>query len=356
MIVVMRTDCEERDIQGVMSRIQEVGLTGHLSRGVERTVIGVVGQTYPELRDMLEVLPGVEDVVPISRPYKLASREFKTEDSVFTIRGVTIGGPHVVVIAGPCTVETREQTLSTARAVKAAGAHMLRGGAFKPRTSPYSFRGLGEEGLKILAEAREETSLPIVTEVMTPTDVELVARYADVLQIGARNMQNFMLLDEVGQTQMPVMLKRGMSATIEEWLLCAEYILSHGNREVMLCERGIRTFETYTRNTMDVSAIPSARRLSHLPVIGDPSHGTGRWRLVQPLALAAVAAGAHGIMVEVHPEPDRALTDGAQSLTFANFSLLMDALRLVAEAVGRPLLSPQPSPAQGGVSPSSGGP
>lgn len=278
MIVVMRSNCEEQEIEGVMGRIQEAGLAGHLSRGVERTVIGVVGQTYPELGGMLEVLPGVENVVPISRPYKLASREFQPEDSTITVRGVTIGGPNLVVMAGPCTVESREQTLTTARAVKAAGAHILRGGAFKPRTSPYSFRGMEEEGLKILAEAREETGLPIITEVMTPADVELVAQYADILQIGARNMQNFMLLDEVGQLQTPVMLKRGMSATIQEWLLCAEYILSHGNRQVMLCERGIRTFETYTRNTMDVSAIPAAKHLSHLPIIGDPSHGTGRWR------------------------------------------------------------------------------
>jgi len=337
MIVVMSKGSTEQDIQGVLERIQQMGLAGHLSRGVERTVIGVVGQTYPELRDMLDMLPGVEDVIPISKPYKLSSREFQAEDTTIRVGNLTIGGGELVVMAGPCAVETEEQVLATARAVKAAGAHMLRGGAYKPSTSPYQFRGMGRAGLKILAAAREETGLPIVTEVLTPGDVEAVAEYTDVLQVGARNMQNFTLLDEVGKARKPVMLKRGFAATIQEWLLSAEYILSQGNRQVMLCERGIRTFETYTRNTMDVSAIPVIHKVSHLPVIGDPSHGTGKWYLVTPLALAAVAAGADGLLIEVHPTPDTALKDGAQSLTFENFQRLMEQVTVVARAVGRPL-------------------
>jgi 3-deoxy-7-phosphoheptulonate synthase len=337
MIVVMNVGCEEKEIEGVLERLTQQGLEGHLSQGVERTVIGVVGQVYPELQDVLEMLPGVADVVRISRPYKLSGREFQPSDTEINIGPVTIGGGELVVMAGPCAVESEEQVVSTARVVKAAGAHILRGGAFKPRTSPYSFRGKGEEGLQILAAAREETGMPIITEVMSPQDVDLVARYADILQIGARNMQNFNLLDEVGRSGKPTMLKRGMNATVEEWLLAAEYILAQGNRQLMLCERGIRTFETYTRNTMDISAIPVVKKLSHLPVIGDPSHGTGRWDLVEPLAMASVAAGAHGLMVEVHPNPDQALTDGAQSLTFDNFDKLMSGVKAVAQAMGRPL-------------------
>jgi 3-deoxy-7-phosphoheptulonate synthase len=335
MIVVMKSDCGEGEINGVLERLSQEGFNGHLSKGVERTVIGVVGQTYPELKEMLELLPGVDEVVPISKPYKLSSREFQPQDTEIKVGGVTIGGEGLVVMAGPCAVESEEQVLQTARAVKAAGASILRGGAFKPSTSPYSFRGLGEEGLKILAQARQETGLPIITEVLTPHDVELVSRYADILQVGTRNMQNFILLDEVGKTRMPVMLKRGMSATIQEWLLSAEYILSQGNRQVMLCERGIRTFETYTRNTMDLSAIPIIEKLSHLPIIADPSHGTGKWYLVAPMALAAVAAGADGLMIEVHPAPDYALKDGAQSLTFDNFQRLMAQVIAVAASVGR---------------------
>ena len=337
MIIVMKTGSQDREITDVLARLDNLGLKGHLSRGVERTVIGVVGVTaaVPDLRERLSMIPGVEDVVPISRPYKLASREFKPDDTVIKVGGVKIGGNEVVVIAGPCAAETREQVMSTARAVKAAGASILRGGAFKPSTSPYSFRGLGEEGLKLLAEAKEETGLPLITEVLTPDDVELVVRYADILQVGARNMQNFILLDEVGRANKPVMLKRGMSATIQEWLLAAEYILSQGNRQVILCERGIRTFETYTRNTMDVSAIPIIHKLSHLPIVADPSHGTGKWYLVAPMALAAVAAGANGLMVEVHPAPDTALKDGAQSLTFEHFEDLMRQLVPVAAAMGR---------------------
>ena len=337
MLVVMKKGSTQEDLAGVIGKITQSGLAGHISQGVERTVIGVVGQTYPELRDILEFLPGVEEVIPISKPYKLSSREFQHEDTKIKVGDVVIGGEELVIIAGPCAVETENQVLATARAVKEAGANILRGGAFKPSTSPYQFRGLGKEGLEILALARTETGLPLITEVLTPHDVELVARYADILQIGARNMQNFALLDEVGKTNKPVMLKRGMSATIQEWLLSAEYILSQGNRQVMLCERGIRSFDTYTRNTMDISAIPVVKKLSHLPIIADPSHGTGKWYLVAPLALAAVAAGADGLMIEVHPNPDQALKDGAQSLTIDSFQQLMTQLAPVASSVQRKL-------------------
>ncbi len=335
MLVVMKKDHSQQELDGIMQKLTQTGLAGHLSQGVERTVIGVVGQTYPELRDTLELLPGVEEVIPISKPHKLSGREFKPEDTVVRIGDLEIGGNTLTIIAGPCAVETETQVLETAKWVKAAGANILRGGAFKPSTSPYQFRGLGQQGLEILAIARAETGLPFITEVLTPQDVELVDRYADILQIGARNMQNFILLDEVGRTKKPVMLKRGISATIQEWLLSAEYILSQGNRDVILCERGIRTFETYTRNTMDISAIPAIKRLSHLPIIGDPSHGTGKYDLVSPMALASIAAGADGIMVEVHPNPDQALKDGPQSLTFGNFEDLMQRLAPVAAAVGR---------------------
>jgi len=337
MIVVMSKDCGDKEAAEVIRRLEAAGVTAHLSRGVERTVIGVLG-TSPallELRDTLQLLPGVEQVVPITKPYKLSSREFQPENTVIKLGEHSIGGDELVVMAGPCAVETEEQAVSTARAVKAAGATVLRGGAFKPSTSPYGFRGLGEEGLKLLAQAKQETGLPLVTEVLTPGDIELVLRYADILQVGARNMQNFILLDEVGKAKKPVLFKRGLSATIEEWLLAAEYILSQGNREVILCERGIRTFETYTRNTLDISAIPTIHKLSHLPIIADPSHGTGRWDLVTPMALAAVAAGANGVMIEVHPSPETALKDGPQSLTFENFEKLMTQLAPVAAAAGR---------------------
>ena len=335
MLVVMKKDSSEQELAGVMQKLTQSGLTGHTSKGVERTVIGVVGQTYPEMRDTLELLPGVDEVIPISKPYKLSSREFQPENTTIKVGDVVLGGDKLVIIAGPCAVESERQILDTAKAVRAAGACILRGGAFKPSTSPYQFRGLGKQGLEMLAMARAETGLPFITEVLTPQDVELVAGYADILQVGARNMQNFNLLDEVGKINKPVMLKRGMSATIQEWLLSAEYILSQGNRQLILCERGIRTFETYTRNTLDISAIPIIKKLSHLPVIGDPSHGTGKWYLVAPLALAAVAAGADGIMIEVHPNPDQALKDGAQSLTFENFEQLMQQVAPVAAAVGR---------------------
>ena len=337
MIVVMKKDCTETEVSNICRRLEDAGLKGHLSQGVERTVIGVVGvaTAVPDLRDTLELLPGVQEVVPITKPYKLSSREFQPENTVIKVNDVAIGGNQVVVMAGPCAVETAEQVISTARAVKEAGASIMRGGAFKPSTSPYQFRGLGEEGLKLLAEAKQETGLPLVTEVLTPGDVELVVRYADILQVGARNMQNFILLDEVGKANKPVMLKRGMSATIQEWLLAVEYILAQGNRQVMLCERGIRTFETLTRNTMDISAIPVISKLSHLPIIADPSHGTGSRDLVRPMSLAAVAAGANGLMIEVHPSPETALKDGAQSLTFKQFEELMTDLAPVAAAVGR---------------------
>ncbi|MSQ33504.1 MAG: 3-deoxy-7-phosphoheptulonate synthase [Dehalococcoidia bacterium] len=347
MIVVMRKGSSQKEIEAVAQHIRDAGLRASVSKGEERAVIGILGSPYPELKDALEALPGVDQVLVVSRPFKLASREFHPDDTVVKVGGVTIGGGDVVVMAGPCSVENREQLLSTARAVKAAGATILRGGAFKPRTSPYKFRGLGEEGLKLLAEAREETGLPVVTEVMSERDVELVARYADILQLGARNMQNFVLLDELGKASKPILLKRGLSATIEEWLLAADYILQHGKSQVILCERGIRTYETYTRNTFDLSAIPLVHKLSHLPVIADPSHGTGKWYLVQSMALAAAAAGADGLMIEVHPSPDHALSDGSQSLTFENFKLLMEKVGPVAAAVGRKMArAPVAAPAR----------
>jgi len=340
MIVVMKVGSSDKEIAGVIKRIESVGLKTHMSQGVERTIIGVVGQIFPELEGMLEMLSGVDEVIRVSKPYKLSSREFHPLDTTVKVDGITVGGKEIVVMAGPCAVESEQQLLETARAVKAAGATILRGGAFKPSTSPYQFRGLGERGLELLAQVKKEVGLPIITEVMTPSEVEMVARYSDILQIGARNMQNFNLLEAVGKTGKPVMLKRGLSATVQEWLLAAEYVLTQGNEQLILCERGIRTFETYTRNTMDISVIPIIEKVSHLPIIADPSHGTGKWYLVIPMALAAVAAGADGIMVEVHPNPDLALKDGAQSLTFANFHQLMSQLKSVAEAVGRSLANP----------------
>jgi 3-deoxy-7-phosphoheptulonate synthase len=335
MIVVMKVGSSDKEIDGVVKRIESAGLKTHVSQGVERTIIGVVGQIFPELQDMLEMLHGVDEVIRVSKPYKLSSREFHPLDTTVKVGGVTIGGKEIVVMAGPCAVESEQQLFETAKAVKAAGANILRGGAFKPSTSPYQFRGLGEPGLELLARVKKDLGLPIITEVMSTGDVEMIAGYADILQIGARNMQNFSLLEEVAKTGKPVMLKRGLSATVQEWLLAAEYILAQGNGQLILCERGIRTFETYTRNTMDISVIPIVEKVSHLPIIADPSHGTGKWYLVIPMALAAVAAGADGIMVEVHPHPDLALKDGAQSLTFANFQQLMSQIDYVAKAVGR---------------------
>jgi 3-deoxy-7-phosphoheptulonate synthase len=340
MIVVMKVGSSQDEISGVKKRIEVAGLKAHISEGVEHTVIGVLGQVFPELRDTLELLPGVDQVIPVSKPYKLASREFHPRDTIVELNGVAIGGNEIVVMAGPCAVESEEQLLATAQAVKAAGATVLRGGAFKPRTSPYQFRGLGESGLKLLAQAGKQTQMPIITEVMSPDHVDLVAKYTDILQIGARNMQNFVLLDEVGKIKKPVLLKRGLSSSIQEWLLAAEYVLAQGNEQVILCERGIRTFETYTRNTMDLSAIPIIKKVSHLPIIADPSHATGKWYLVSPLALAAVAAGADGLLIEVHPNPDLALADGPQSLTFENFRLLMSQLLPIAQARNRKLATP----------------
>jgi len=340
MIIVMRIGSSQEEIRRVIDRIEVGGLKAQVSQGIVQTVIGVLGKPFPELRDALELLPGVEQVIPVSKPYKLASREFHPQDTIIKLNGVTIGGKGIVVMAGPCAVESEEQLFSTARAVKVAGATVLRGGAFKPRTSPYQFRGLGKGGLAMLAQAGKENQMAVITEVMAPEHVDLVAKYADILQVGARNMQNFILLDEVGKTKKPVLLKRGLSSSIQEWLLAAEYILNQGNEQVILCERGIRTFENYTRNTIDISAIPIIEKVSHLPIIADPSHGTGKWYLVLPLALAAVAAGADGLLIEVHPNPDQALADGPQSLTFDNFRLLMTQLLPIAEARDRTLATP----------------
>jgi 3-deoxy-7-phosphoheptulonate synthase len=358
MIVVMQQHCSDEAIEHVMAYLKNHGLSGHLSQGVERTVIGVLGAVGPSgtrttagginpaIAESLESLPCVEQVVIVSRPYKLASREFHPVNTIVEIptpcvsEGVVrIGDSAVVMMAGPCTVESEKQLMTTAEAVRNEGAVILRGGAFKPSTSPYGFRGMGEEGLKLLAKARDAFGMAIITEVMTPTDVELVCEYADILQIGTRNMQNYMLLDEVGRTDKPVMLKRGMSATIEEWLLAAEYVLSQGNSNVILCERGIRTFEKMTRNTMDISAIPVIDRVSHLPIIADPSQGTGHRDLVSAMSLASVAAGADGLLIEVHPTPDEALKDGAQSLTPELFKRLMPQLQSVATAIGRTIIT-----------------
>ncbi len=333
MIIIMKAGAQEEEVNHVIRRVQELGFTPHVSRGVERTIIGVIGDERSLARSNFEVLPGVERVVRVLHPFKMASREWKHEDTVVAINGISIGNGSLTIIAGPCSVESRSQLLETAHAVKEAGAHMLRGGAYKPRTSPYSFQGLGLKGLEILAEARETYGLPVVTEVLSPDLVPLVSEYADMLQIGARNMQNFALLHAVGKVNRPVLLKRGMMSTIQELLMSAEYILSSGNMQVVLCERGIRTFETYTRNTTDVNAIPALKQLTHLPVIGDPSHSTGKWELVTPVARAMVAAGADGLIVEVHPKPEEALSDGAQSLRPENFARLVQEVRAIWETL-----------------------
>ncbi len=338
MVIVLSDNATERDIELICERVKSLGYGVNVSKGVEKTIIGVIGAKDEHkllLAQQLESLPSVERVIPILKPYKLASREWKKEGTQINVKGVVIGGNEVVVMAGPCAVENEESIMLTARAIKAANAKILRGGAFKPRTSPYSFQGLGEEGLKLLYQAGKEVGLPIVTEVLDPRDVELVSQYADILQIGTRNMSNFPLLTEVGKTRLPVLLKRGLSSTIEEFLLAAEYIMSRGNHQVILCERGIRTFEHATRFTLDLTAVPLIHELSHLPVIVDPSHGTGRWQLVPAMAKAAVAAGADGLIIEVHPEPAKALSDGAQSLNIPMFQTLMRELAKVAEAVGR---------------------
>ncbi|HAW60575.1 MAG TPA: 3-deoxy-7-phosphoheptulonate synthase [Actinobacteria bacterium] len=335
MIIVMKKGATQAEIGHVVERLKAVGVGTDISRGKYRTVIGVIGDEDVVSTLPLTVMPGVEKVMPVLKPYKLVSREFKQEDTVIKVNDALIGGEHFAVIAGPCSVETEDQAIKIAKAVKAAGATMLRGGAFKPRTSPYSFQGLGEEGLKILAKAREITGLPVVTEVMDTRDVDLVAKYADVLQIGARNMQNFLLLKAVGQQPKPVLLKRGFSNTIEEFLMAAEYVVKAGNEDVILCERGIRTFETYTRNTLDLSAVPVIGGLSHLPIIVDPSHATGRSDLVIPLSLAAISCGANGIMVEVHHSPENALCDGDQSLTPDAFAEMMKKVKFLVETFGK---------------------
>jgi 3-deoxy-7-phosphoheptulonate synthase len=335
MIVVMNQEATEAQIRHIQDKLQEWGLGIHFSKGVERTIIGVIGQKKPGVMESIEAMDGVEKVVPILQPFKLASREFQNAISEIEVGKVIFGGPKLVVVAGPCAVENEEQMLQTAKAVKQAGAAMLRGGAFKPRTSPYAFQGLEEEGLKILKQVSREVDMPFVTEVVNPMEVDLVAEYADMLQIGARNMQNFTLLREIGKLKKPVILKRGLAATIDEWLMAAEYILSEGNYQVVLCERGIRTYETSTRNTLDLSAVPSAKRLGHLPIIVDPSHATGKRYLVNPLSKAAVAVGCDGLIIEVHPDPENALSDGPQSLNFSGFETLMKEITPIISAVGR---------------------
>ncbi len=335
MIVVMESSASKEQITRVIEKLKDLGFGIHLSEGVERTIIGAIGDKKRLAGRVVEAMTGVEKVVPILQPFKLAGREFHSEITPIKVKSLTFGGEGIAIIAGPCAVESEEQIVETANAVKKAGAHMLRGGAFKPRTSPYSFQGLEEDGLRLLKLAGEATSLPTVTEVVNPKDVEVVTEYVDMIQVGARNMQNFTLLRELGKTKKPILLKRGLAATIEEWLMAAEYILSEGNYNVVLCERGIRTYETSTRNTLDLSAIPIVKSLSHLPIIVDPSHGTGKWRLVTPMSKAAIAAGADGLMIEVHPRPDEALSDGPQSLTPSSFEELVREVAIVANAVGR---------------------
>lgn len=336
-IIVLKPDATEEALRHILKKLESKGLNAHVSKGTERTIIGVIGDTSKvteEEEDALRAMTGVENVMRIIKPYKLASREFK-DTTLITVKDRTIGGKKIPVIAGPCAVENRTIIMIIAEKVKEAGASFVRGGAFKPRTSPYSFQGLGEEGLKYLAEAGMKTGLPVVTELMDPRDLEVMVKYADIIQIGARNMQNFRLLLEVGSVQKPVLLKRGLSATIKEWLMSAEYIMSRGNHEVILCERGIRTFETATRNTLDLSAVPLLKQLTHLPVVVDPSHGVGKWDLVAPMAKAAVAAGADGLLIEVHTNPEEAMSDGEQSLKTDAFKKLMEELRPIAAAVGR---------------------
>lgn len=337
MIVVMNRNSSKEDVNKISNIIEDEGYETHLSEGVEKTIIGVVGANGKKenLKSKLLTYASVEKVVIIVEPFKLTGRDFKPDKTVIELDDVKIGGKKPVIMAGPCAVESEEQILETARAVKAAGAEILRGGAFKPRTSPYSFQGLGEEGLKLLAKAREETGLKVVTELMDIQYLDIVAEYTDIFQIGARNMQNYPLLSAVGKASKPVLLKRGMSATIKEWLLAAEYIMSEGNKEVILCERGIRTFGERTRNTLDLSSVPLVQKISHLPVIVDPSHGTGKWDLVIPMARAGIAAGADGLIIEVHPNPGEALSDGQQSLKPENFKMLMEEIDLISKAINR---------------------
>lgn len=335
MLIVVGKNATKEQIRQIVEKLEKSGYSAHISEGIEKTVIGAIGisEEEPLLMNQIETFPFVESVLPVLKPYKLAQKDFKPERTEIVVGDVKIGGNEIVVIAGPCAVESEEQLFSTAEFVKSCGAKMLRGGAFKPRTSPYSFMGLEKEGLKILAEARKRTGLPVVTEVMDTRDVELVCEYADVIQVGARNMQNFFLLKELGKIRKPVLLKRGISATIEELLMAAEYIMSGGNYNVILCERGIRTYETSTRNTLDLNMVPMVKELSHLPVIVDPSHGTGVWKIVSAMSMASIAAGADGVMVEVHPSPQDALSDGAQSLNFENFKKMMADLKPIVKAM-----------------------
>lgn len=337
MIIVMSPGATKEQLQVVLDKLTKVGLKVHLSEGASRTIIGVIGDKRFIAEMPIEAMDGVEKMVAVTVDYKLVSREFKQEDTIVNVNGVLIGGKHLAVMAGPCAVESREQLLLSAEIVKKAGAQFLRGGAYKPRTSPYAFQGLEIKGLEMLAEAREKTGLKIVTEVVDVESVPVVSAYADMLQIGSRNMQNFQLLKTVGKTDKPVLLKRGLSATLNEWLNAAEYIMSEGNYNVVLCERGIRTYEEYTRNTLDLSAVAAVKNISHLPIIVDPSHGTGRWKLVGPMARAGIAAGADGLMIEVHPNPAEALSDGKQSLTPENFTLTMQEVSKIAEVMGKTL-------------------
>jgi 3-deoxy-7-phosphoheptulonate synthase len=337
-IIVLRPDATDEALRHLLKKLESKGLSAHVSKGTERTIVGVIGDTSrvtEEEEDAIRVMAGVENVMRILKPYKLASRDFKAESTLIDVKGRVIGGKKIQVIAGPCAIENKALIMNIAEKVKEAGAAFIRGGAFKPRTSPYSFQGLGEEGLQYLADAREKTGLPVVTELMDPRDIEIMVKYADIIQIGARNMQNFRLLLEVGSVRKPVLLKRGLSATVKEWLMSAEYIMSRGNHQVILCERGIRTFETATRNTLDLSSVPLLKQLTHLPVVVDPSHGVGKWDLVPPMAKAAVAAGADGLLIEVHTNPEEAMSDGEQSLKTEAFSVLMKELKAVASAVGR---------------------
>jgi 3-deoxy-7-phosphoheptulonate synthase len=334
MVVVMQERATEAQVEQVVARLVEMGMDVHRSTGVTRTVLGVVGSGHPD-PGLIEMMEGVHEVLRISSPYKLASRTYKPDDTVVTVGDIRIGGDEVIVMSGPCSAETEKQVRTTATAVRRAGAKIFRGGAFKPRSSPYAFQGLGEEGLRMLQDAAKAEGMALISEVMDISQIPLIEKYCDIFQVGARNMQNFTLLRELGHARKPVMLKRGISATIEEWLLSAEYILSGGNTDVILCERGIRTFETATRNTFDISAIPVVKKLSHLPVVADPSHGAGRRDMVAPMARAAVAAGADGLIIEVHCDPDHALSDGAQSMFPAQFDRLMAELRIIAPAIGR---------------------
>jgi len=335
MIIVFRPDATQEDLDHVVKKLRDLGLQAHISKGVERTLVGAIGDEAVLRTIPLEAFPGVENVLPILKPFKLASRDFRKENTLVRVGNAEIGGKRIAVIAGPCAVENKTLMIEIAKGVKEGGANFLRGGAFKPRTSPYAFQGLEEEGLKYLVDARERTGLPIVTEVMDPRDIQLIAEHADILQIGARNMQNFRLLKDAGLCKKPVLLKRGISATIKEWLMSAEYIMAGGNHQVILCERGIRTYETETRNTLDLSAIPVLKKLTHLPVVVDPSHAVGKRDLVAPMAKAAVAAGADGLLIEVHANPEEALCDGEQSLKPDAFKKLMEELKPIAKAVGR---------------------